>query len=88
MIMRPRGDLKLLRPPDGYSHKENPRILLPYDQLEIIRGDYDGKQVCYYCYKTPQAGELRLNFNADGSISSKFNLNEEMKSLAEKFMSL
>lgn len=22
MIMRPRGDLKLLRPPDGYSHKK------------------------------------------------------------------
>ena len=71
-----------------WRFKENPRILLPYDQLEIIRGDYDGKQVCYYCYKTPQAGELRLNFNADGSISSKFNLNEEMKILAEKFMSL
>lgn len=69
-----------------WSFKKNLRILLPYDQLEILCVDYDGKQVCYYCYKTPQAGELRLNFNVDGSISSTFNLNEEMKALAEKFM--
>lgn len=70
-----------------WHFKDNPRMLLPYEQLEIRSGDYTGKQVCYYCYSTPQTGELRLNFNADGSIFGKFNLNEEMKGLAKKYIS-
>ena len=45
MIMRPRGDLKLLRPPDGYSHKEmrSSDSKLGEDKVKLARIQYRGK---------------------------------------------
>lgn len=68
-----------------WGFKQNPRIVIPYQELSIRSADYDGKHVDYYIYGN-SGGELRLNFNADASISSKFNLNAEMKGMCEDFI--
>lgn len=69
-----------------WKFNQNPHIVIPYHELSIRSADYDGKKVDYFSYHTPAYGELRLNFNADGSISSKYNLNREMKKMCEDFI--
>lgn len=69
-----------------WTFKQPPRFLITYEELSITSADYDGKHVDYYCYNSKAYGSLRLNFNADGSVSSKFNLNSEMKKMCEKFI--
>lgn len=70
-----------------WRFQQNPRFFIPYNELKIKSADYDSKKVAYFCYISENYGELRLNFNADASISSKYNLNEEMKQLCEEFIS-
>jgi len=69
-----------------WTFNQNPRLSIPYNELTIKSGDYDGKKVDYYVYSSPVYGDLRLNFNADATISSKYHLNSEMKKLCEDFI--
>lgn len=69
-----------------WKFKENPRILVPFeDIISIDKGTFKGQSARFYCYTTKNSGVLPLGFYADGGINSP-NLDLEMKELIERYM--